>query len=191
LGIQDNNAPSNIINKQLFAAKLPQSFTPSELNNALSGIFSKAPGAQTNGTSSPLDKELANQHPLQILLAEDNRINQKVAVRILEKLGYTADVVENGRAAISALKKQPYDVILMDIQMPEMDGTEATNIIRSQWPPEQQPQIVAMTAHALEGDREHYLAQGMDYYISKPIQINKLIEILHNCAPVINPKPTA
>ena len=131
---------------------------------------------------------MAQEHPLRILLAEDNRINQKVAIRILEKLGYKVDVVNNGRSAIEALKKQPYDVILMDIQMPEMDGVEATSIIRSQWLPAQQPYIIAMTAHAMEGDRENYLSQGMDNYVSKPIQINKLVEILHQCTPINNPQ---
>ena len=169
----------------LFGAQLPPSFTSSQLNNILAGIFSTVQSATTD--AAPPTRTISNmaeQHPLRILLAEDNRVNQKVATRLLGKLGYEVDVAENGRVTIEVLKKQPYDVILMDIQMPEMDGVEATAAIRAQWPPEQQPKIIAMTAHALEGDREHYLGQSMDDYISKPIQIDKLVSALYRCAPV-------
>jgi CheY-like chemotaxis protein/HPt (histidine-containing phosphotransfer) domain-containing protein len=169
-------------NAALLAAHLPPSFTSSQLNNILAGIFSSVQSA--TAVTPPLshsDSNAAGQHPLRILLVEDNRVNQKVATRLLGKLGYTVEVVENGRDAISALEKQPFDVIFMDIQMPEMDGLEATAAIRSQWPAGQQPQIIAMTAHALEGDREYFLSHGMDDYISKPIQIDKLVEALHKC----------
>ncbi len=169
----------------LFRAQLPPSFTSSQLNNILAGIFSTVQSATTD-TAPPTrpDSNMAEQHPLRILLAEDNRVNQKVATRLLKKLGYEIDVAGNGRIAIEALEKQPYDVIFMDIQMPEMDGVEAAAAIRAQWPPEQQPRIIAMTAHALEGDREHYLTQGMDDYISKPIQIDKLVGSLYKCMPI-------
>jgi signal transduction histidine kinase/DNA-binding response OmpR family regulator/HPt (histidine-containing phosphotransfer) domain-containing protein len=169
----------------LFRAQLPPSFTSSQLNNILAGIFSTVQSATTD-TAAPTrpDSNMAEQHPLRILLAEDNRVNQKVATRLLKKLGYEIDVAGNGRIAIEALEKQPYDIIFMDIQMPEMDGVEAAAAIRSQWPPEQQPKIIAMTAHALEGDRELYLAQGMDDYISKPIQIDKLVGALYKCTPI-------
>ena len=123
-------------------------------------------------------EKLAEQHPLRILLAEDNPINQKVALKILSRLGYTADVAVNGRKALEALKSQTYDVVFMDIQMPEMDGDEATERIRAEIPREQQPYIIAMTAHALEGDREKYLERGMDDYVSKPIAVEALIEVL-------------
>jgi CheY-like chemotaxis protein len=172
-------------NAHLFGAQLPPSFTSSQLNNVLASIFSTVQSATTD--TAPLsrpDSNMAEQHPLRILLAEDNRVNQKVGTRLLGKLGYEVDVAGNGRIAIEALEKQPYDVIFMDIQMPEMDGVEATAAIRSQWPPEQQPTIIAMTAHALEGDREHYLAQGMDDYISKPIQLDKLVGALYKCTPI-------
>jgi CheY-like chemotaxis protein len=167
-----------------FAAQLPLSFTSSQLNNVLAGVFSTVQSATAEASPPQPGDTMAEQHPLRILLAEDNRVNQKVATRLLEKLGYKVEVVGNGRAAIEALEKQPFDVILMDIQMPEMDGLEAAATIRSQWPLQQQPTIIAMTAHALEGDREHYLAQGMDNYVSKPIQIDKLVEVLYQCSPV-------
>ncbi len=117
---------------------------------------------------------IGQEHPLRILLAEDNLINQKVALRMLERLGYRADVAANGKEAIESLERQPYDVILMDIQMPEMDGVSATDFIRSNWPSDQQPHIIAMTANALSGDREKYLEVGMDDYISKPVKMEQL-----------------
>jgi CheY-like chemotaxis protein len=113
-----------------------------------------------------------SQYPLKILLAEDNLINQKVALQMLKKIGFEADLAANGQEAISALERQPYDIILMDIQMPEMDGIEAAKKIRERWP--NGPKIIAITAYALEGDREKCIEAGMDDYISKPIQIQEL-----------------
>ncbi|MEJ2749793.1 MAG: response regulator, partial [Anaerolineae bacterium] len=185
VGLQKEDAPSQEANR-LFAALLPPSFKSAQLNNVLAGVLNAT--QSTTAVSPPpatSNANMAEQHPLRILLVEDNRINQKVATRLLGKLGYEVEVADNGRVAIETLKKQPFDVIFMDIQMPEMDGVETTSIIRNQWPPDQQPQIIAMTAHALEGDREHYLAQGMDNYISKPIQIDKVVEMLYECQPIM------
>jgi CheY-like chemotaxis protein len=115
------------------------------------------------------------QHPaLRILLAEDNVVNQKVATHMLARLGYAVEIANNGVEALQAMQQAPYDVILMDVQMPEMDGIEATRLIHEQWPPEQRPYIIAMTAHALTGDAERCLAAGMDDYVSKPVDRDKL-----------------
>ncbi|MEM1041394.1 MAG: ATP-binding protein [Bacteroidota bacterium] len=112
--------------------------------------------------------------PLRILLAEDNVVNQKVALRILEKLGFRADVVANGEEAVRAVQGVPYDVVLMDVQMPVMDGLAATRKIREVLPAERQPCIVALTANALPEHREQCLEAGMDVYLSKPIQRDAL-----------------
>ena len=113
-------------------------------------------------------------------MAEDNPVNRKVAQRQLKKIGYDADLAENGLQVLEAVRKERYDVILMDCQMPEMDGYEATRKLRAQgcsaW-------IVAMTANAMQGDREQCLAAGMDDYVTKPIRVEALVEALHNVTP--------
>ena len=118
---------------------------------------------------------------LRILLAEDNVVNQKVALRILERLGYRADVANNGLEALEALQRKTYDAVLMDVQMPEMDGLETARYINQHWPIQRRPRIIAMTANAMQGDREKCLEAGMDDYISKPIQFTELIQALSQC----------
>ncbi len=120
--------------------------------------------------------------PLRVLLAEDNRINQKIALRMLEKLGYRADVAANGLEVLQCLTRQPYDVVFMDVQMPEMDGLEASRAIVERWP-NRRPRIIAMTAHALAGDAERCRAAGMDDYISKPVDLQYLEAALEKVAP--------
>jgi CheY-like chemotaxis protein len=117
--------------------------------------------------------KLSQFYPLRILLAEDNAINQKVALHMLKKIGQEADVASNGFEVLRAIERQFYDIILMDIQMPDMDGIEATQKIRAQWP-DGQMKIIAVTAYALEGDKDRCLNAGMDDYISKPIQLEEL-----------------
>jgi len=129
---------------------------------------------------SLLSEDFAKEHPLTILLAEDNLINQKLATRILNKLGYSVDLANNGVEAVGMLQNKEYDMIFMDMLMPEMDGLEATSMIRSG--SDRQPQIVAMTANALPEDREACFKAGMDDYISKPIKLDELITILKNAA---------
>jgi PAS domain S-box-containing protein len=135
--------------------------------------------------SNPVDpgirepRETSSQEmirPLRILLAEDNAVNQMVAIQMLKRLGYSADVAGNGLEVLQALERQPYDVVLMDVQMPEMDGLVAAQEIRKIWP--KGPRIIAITAYALKGDRERCLAAGMDDYISKPIVIEELRRVL-------------
>jgi len=111
---------------------------------------------------------------LRILLAEDNEVNQTVIQKMLKRLGFRADLAANGIEAVQALQRQPYDVVLMDVKMPELDGWEATRQIRRFLPAAEQPEIIAITAYALEGDRERCLAAGMDDYISKPVQMKEL-----------------
>lgn len=131
------------------------------------------------------DSTMGERYPLRILLAEDNVVNQKVALNLLAKLGYRADVVASGDEVLRALLRVSYDLILMDVQMPEMDGIEATKRIRTCWPKHQQPHIVAMTAYAMESDRTWCLDAGMDDYISKPVHIQDLVQKLQSLKPPI------
>ncbi len=121
---------------------------------------------------------MAARHPLRILLAEDNLVNQKLALRLLQQMGYRADLASNGIEAIQCVERQAYDVVLMDVQMPEMDGLEAARRIVAKRQPDERPRIVAMTANAMAGDRELCLAAGMDDYITKPIRVEQLIQAL-------------
>jgi CheY-like chemotaxis protein len=125
-----------------------------------------------------LDPRMAVRHPLRILLAEDNVVNQKLALRLLQQMGYRADLASNGIEAVESVERQPYDVVLMDVQMPEMDGLEAARRITSRWQPTERPRIVAMTANAMAGDREECLAAGMDDYLTKPIRVEALVAAL-------------
>jgi PAS domain S-box-containing protein len=165
-----------------FVARLHKPLKPSQLFDALVGIFAASAVEETvkPRTERPLfDPELGKRHPLRILLAEDNLVNQKVALRILEQSGYRADIASNGKETIESVARQPYDVILMDVQMPEMDGLEATRQILARWPKkEDRPSIIAMTADAMESDREMCLAAGMDNYVAKPIRVPELMAAL-------------
>jgi CheY-like chemotaxis protein len=123
--------------------------------------------------------------PLRILLAEDNLVNQKVAIHMLKRIGYQADIVMNGLEVIERLKHHDYDVILMDLQMPKMDGMEATRRIISDFPGHRCPTIIAMTANALEGDRQECLDAGMHDYVTKPVKIEQLAHALSQCQPLL------
>jgi PAS domain S-box-containing protein len=161
-----------------FAAYLTKPLKPSALFDALAGVFARELVApRPEPAKASLDPTMAKRHPLRILLAEDNAVNQKLALRLLQQMGYKADVAGNGIETIESLERQPYDVILMDVQMPEMDGLDATRAIR-QLTKVTQPRIVAMTANAMQGDREMCIAAGMDDYIAKPIRPEALVEAL-------------
>ncbi|HEY2294982.1 MAG TPA: ATP-binding protein, partial [Thermoanaerobaculia bacterium] len=127
--------------------------------------------------------------PLRILIAEDNVINQKVALLMLQQLGYAADVAADGEETLAALRRQRYDVILMDVQMPGMDGLEATRRIRDEWPAAERPRIIAMTANVLREDRETCLAAGMDDFLSKPVLLENLRAALSRGAETAAPAP--
>ena len=121
--------------------------------------------------------------PLRLLLADDNPINQKVGLSVLHKLGYRADVANNGLEVLKALDQKAYDILFLDVQMPEMDGLEAARQICQRWPADKRPRIIAMTGNALMGDREKCLQAGMDDYISKPVRVRELQTALERWAP--------
>jgi len=177
----------NISKEIEFSARLSKPIKPSLLFDAIVNVMSHhleaPPEITAKQADTSFDQLMGERHPLHILLAEDNLVNQKVALRILEKLGYRADVAANGLEVLDALNRQHYDVVLMDIQMPEMDGVEATGQIIDKHPPDERPRIVAMTAHALEGDRDRYLNAGMDDYVSKPVRVQELIKALQRTQP--------
>ncbi len=165
----------------LFAATLAKPLRQSQLFDTLVGLLTKdaAPKAAAAPAKPRMDAEMAIRHPLRILLAEDNVVNQKLALRLLQQMGYRADVASNGIEAIESVARQPYDVVLMDVQMPEMDGLEASRRIVARWPDAAlRPRIIAMTANAMQGDREECLAAGMDDYVTKPIRVDALVDAL-------------
>ncbi len=148
----------------------------------------RAPAVALPEAPAPLaravaDPKAAERHPLRILLAEDNVVNQKLALRLLGQMGYRADLAVNGIEAVECLERQRYDLVLMDVQMPEMDGLEATRRIVARWPNGERPRIVAMTANAMQGDREDCLAAGMDDYLTKPIRVDALVRALQDSPP--------
>ncbi|MSU23820.1 MAG: response regulator [Opitutus sp.] len=144
------------------------------LAHAVISLFSASAAALARVVERPI----AEEFPLNVLLAEDNAVNQKVALRFLERMGYHADAVGNGLEVLSALEIHRYDLILMDLQMPEMDGLEATRQIRARVPANRQPKIIALTANAMQGDRETCLAAGMDDYISKPVKMHEIVDAI-------------
>ncbi len=158
----------------LFAMQITKPVKPHNLFRALEkGLVDKKKERVALETAVPPTPALP-YNTLRILLAEDNAINQKVALRMLERLGYNAQVASNGHEALAALQKQAYDIIFMDVQMPEMDGLAATQHIRQNKALPRQPYIIALTANALKGDRERFLAAGMDDYLSKPVRLEAL-----------------
>jgi CheY-like chemotaxis protein len=174
-----------------FAAFLNKPIKQSQLYNTLNEIFVKKhnrvqrniyQSASLKSSLATIAKSmLAERLPLRILVAEDNNVNQQVVLYLLERLGYRADVVGNGLEVLEALQRQPYDVVLMDVQMPIMDGFEATKRIQQEWLPISRPRIIALTANAMQGDKEECLKAGMDDYISKPIRLEHLVQALSKC----------
>ena len=161
-----------------FAAFLHKPCKASSLYNTLVDVLDRRVRPRRVTADPSLDATMAERHPLRILVAEDNAVNQKVAVSILARMGYTCDLAGNGREAVAAVATGTYDVVLMDVLMPEMDGLRASQAIRALTDIETQPQIIAMTANAMAGDRETCLAAGMNDYVSKPVRIDELVTAL-------------
>ena len=178
-----------------FTAHLTKPVKSSRLYNTIIDLFAddvakKIHQEKKQDTEKPLfDASMAERLPLRILLTEDSLTNQKLALHLLERLGYEADVAGNGREAVEAMQRSPYDVILMDMQMPEMDGLEATRRIRDDIPADRQPTIIALTANAMHGDREMCLEAGMNEYLSKPIRVEELVRVLGECRPLGGTRP--
>ncbi|MGB3535027.1 MAG: response regulator [Microcoleaceae cyanobacterium] len=172
-----------------FTAFLNKPIKQSQLYNVLVNLLGGEPLEVRLQGQTQLRQDipiLATLIPLRILLAEDHLVNQKVALQILQRMGYRADVAGNGLEVLQALRRQSYDVILMDMQMPEMDGLEAARQIQKLYGQgekarSQRPRIIAVTANAMESDRAECISAGMDDYISKPIRIEQLVEVLKQC----------
>jgi signal transduction histidine kinase/CheY-like chemotaxis protein/HPt (histidine-containing phosphotransfer) domain-containing protein len=166
------------------AAVLSKPLRLSHLHDRMLDVV--APSSATAAAPATPSRDVVADTPLRILLAEDNSTNQKVALRLLERLGQSADVVENGREVLERLERERYDVVLMDVQMPQMDGLEASRAICARWPSGKRPRIIAMTAEAMLGDRERCLAAGMDDYIVKPVRLDELARALGRCVPSVD-----
>ena len=169
-----------------FAATLAKPLKQSQLFDTLVALLGTggADKLRQAAVRPKADVQMAERHPLRILLAEDNAVNQKLALRLLSQMGYRADVAANGLEAVQSVQRQAYDVVLMDVQMPEMDGLEATRRIRAEGTRHGQPRIVAMTANAMQGDREACIAAGMDDYVTKPIRVDALVQALERTQPM-------
>ena len=180
-----------------FAAGLAKPVKHAQLRDALVRVVTGTKAETAKPAAKPAESTLADRYPIRFLLAEDNAVNQKVALRLLQQFGYLADVAHNGAKAVSAVSTRPYDVVFMDVQMPEMDGLQATRRIRefeSAAGPDKLRKhvIIAMTANAMVGDRERCIAAGMDDYLPKPVRpdalrtmIEKWGKVLH--APAVQP----
>ncbi len=165
--------------RDLLSACVSKPVKKSQLFDIVMNVLSETePADRPFPSRRKLDQHLAARLPLRILIAEDNAINQKLMLRILRQMGYTADVAGNGLEALDALKRKRYDVVFMDVEMPEMDGLEATRAMVMTYPPSARPAIIGTTAYAMEGDREKFLSSGMDDYVSKPIKLEQIQEAL-------------
>jgi CheY-like chemotaxis protein len=166
----------------LFRFQIAKPIKHSSLFDALAEIAGVQPGQTSAPPAKRFDPDMAKHRPLRILLAEDNAVNQKVGSKMLAQLGYQTDIASNGLRVLEAVKKTNYDLIFMDIQMPEMDGLEAARRVRQELG-ERCPFIVALTAEALQGDRERFLSLGFNGYLSKPLQAQALQKLLLTVPP--------
>lgn len=161
-----------------FVVRLPKPIKPSFLGESIARLLKGVKPAPAPTAPVPSQTSLGHEIPLDILLVEDNPVNQKVALHLLTRLGYQADAVSNGLEAVHAIEQREYDLVFMDVQMPEMDGLTATREIRQRLPKTRQPLVVALTANAVQGDRERCLAAGMDDYVAKPVKLDELHAVI-------------
>jgi CheY-like chemotaxis protein len=160
----------------LFASVLTKPLRQFLLRDHILGVFAPVDTNKQQTAGPALSEDFSAQYPLRILVAEDNLINQKIAMKVLTKLGYQPALANNGKEVMEMVGQDNYDIILMDVQMPEMNGLEATKMIRICL--ETQPVIIAMTANVMQGDRDECIQAGMDDYISKPIDMKELLSQL-------------
>ena len=167
------------------AISIHKPIRPAQLLEVLCRALSVQPQREKKAPAAPmLDADLGRRLPLRLLLADDNPINQKVGITVLQKLGYHADVATNGVEVLKALEQKAYDILFLDVQMPQIDGLEAARQICQKWTADKRPRIIAMTGNALLGDREKCLQAGMDDYISKPVRVAELQSALERWGPM-------
>jgi CheY-like chemotaxis protein len=181
----------------LLSKPVKQAHLHKVLHEVLASTPSSTPAAAQTHTLAVVTPQSSEHPSMRILLAEDNLVNQKVATHMLARMGYAIDIANNGVEVLQAMQQTHYHIILMDVQMPEMDGLEATRLIFEQWPAGERPYIIAMTAHALTGDAEKCLEAGMDDYVSKPVRrelleeaLEKASNLLFSSAHLINASPS-
>ena len=162
----------------LFDAVLTKPIKQSQLHDTMVGLLSHGRVPVRRTSETVFDSTVAERHPLRILVVEDNPVNQRVATRLLERFGYRPDVAANGAEAVDAVTRLPYDLVFMDVQMPVMDGIEATRRIRTLLAAGEGPRIVAMTADVMTDDRDRCLAAGMDDFVAKPIRAEAVLSVL-------------
>ncbi len=168
----------NDLPKGLFDAQLSKPVKLTDLFELVLSVMSENRNRKKNVADHSVDKKLSDKLPLNILLAEDNFTNQELVVTLMRKMGYTIDAVENGRKALEIMEHKSFDIILMDVQMPVMNGLEATQAIIEKYPEDVRPYIIAITANAMPGDRERFLEAGMVDYLSKPIRFKDVQDVL-------------
>jgi CheY-like chemotaxis protein len=171
-----------------FHAFLTKPTRSDALKDVIGHLLSGAPAPLVRRTARDIDATLSKHHPLRILLAEDNIVNQKVVVAQLKRMGYDPDVVANGLEALTAVHRQTYDVILMDVQMPEMNGLEATRRIVQELAAARRPRVIALTANVFKSDQDTCRAAGMDGFLGKPVDLGQLREALLQCRPLPEPE---
>ena len=157
-----------------FAEVLAKPIKPSLLQSAILRVLGGKQVTAAQPRSAPsFELSFASEFPLRILLVDDNQTNRKLGKKVLEQLGYSVELAENGQQSVEAARQQAYDVVLMDVEMPVMDGVEACRIVKEELG-DRGPSVVALTANAISGDREKYLASGFDGYLSKPLNLDEL-----------------